>query len=119
MQLYYSRSHSSDQLRPIHLISDQVWGELRANGTIDPFKNSETSHNKITHRVLRYEIGRQVRKYAENSQMTNGEISQAIVKGMSFSYRLEPAPFRKAGEMLHTTAGRTPTVVRKEIGSFR
>jgi hypothetical protein len=119
MQLYYSRSHNSDQLRPIHLISDQVWGELRANGTVDPSKDSETSHGKIARRVMHYEIGRQVRKYAENSQMTNGEISQAIVKGMSFSYRLEPAPFRKASERWRETAARTPTVVRKEIGSFR
>ena len=117
MQSYVSRCHTSDQVRLLHLISNQVWRELRANGTFDPSHDSETSYSKLTRRVMRYEIGRQVMRYAENRQMTNGEISQAIVKGMSFSYRLETTPFRNAGEGLRDTAPRTPTVVRKKVKS--
>jgi hypothetical protein len=86
MQSNYPRSYSSNQLRPLHLISDQVWRELRTNGTFNRPKNPETAHGKITRRVMRFEIGRQVMSYAKNGQMTDSEISQAIVKGMSHTY---------------------------------
>jgi hypothetical protein len=109
---YYQHSYTCDQV--LHLISDEVWRELRANRTFNQPQDPETSHGKITRRVMRYEIDRQVMSYAESGQMTKGEISQAIVDRMSFAYRLEPAFVRKP---LHETKVRTPTVVRKEIES--
>jgi len=116
MQSPFPRS-SSDPLRPLHNISDQVWRELKANGTFNRPEDPETLHGKITRGVVRYEIGRQVMSYAENAQMTDSEISQAIVKEISFTYRRlrGPAPFWKVGETLHETSTRTPTVVRKEL----
>jgi hypothetical protein len=112
---HYPHSYTSDPVRALHLISDAVWRELRANRTFNQPGDPETSHGKITRRVMRYEIGRQVMSYAESGQMTNGEISQAIVKRMSFTYRLEPARVRNLGEPQHETNARTPTVVRTEI----
>jgi hypothetical protein len=115
MQSPYPRS-SSDSLRPLHIISDQVWRELKSNGTFNRPQDPETLHGKMTRDVVRYEIGRQAMSYAENGQMTDGEISQAIVREISFTYRRlrGPAPFWKFGETLHETSTRTPTVVRKE-----
>jgi hypothetical protein len=115
MKSPYPRS-SSDSLRPLHIISDQVWRELKSNGTFNRPQDPETLHGKMTRDVVRYEIGRQAMSYAENGQMTDGEISQAIVKEISFRYRRlrGPAPFWKFGETLHETSTRTPTVVRKE-----
>jgi hypothetical protein len=116
MQSLYPRS-SSDSLRPLHVISDQVWRELKANGTFNRPQEPETLYGKITREVVRYEIGRQVMSYAENAQMTDSEVSQAIVKDISFTYRRlrGPAPFWKVAETLHETSTRTPTVVRKEL----
>jgi hypothetical protein len=113
MQSPYPRS-SSDTLRPLHIISDQVWRELKSNGTFNRPQDPETLHGKITREVVRYEIGRQVMSYAENGQMTDSEISQTIIKEISFTYRRlrGPAPFWKFGET--ETSTRTPTVVRKE-----
>jgi hypothetical protein len=107
---------SSDPLRPLHGISDQVWRELKANGTFNRPQEPETLYGKMTREVVRYEIGRQVMSHAEGGQMTDSEISQAIVKEISFTYRRlrGPAPFGKLGETLHETSTRTPTVVRKE-----
>jgi hypothetical protein len=106
-----SRS-SSDPLRSLHSISDQVWRELKSNGTFNRPKDPETLHGKIIREVVRYEIGRQVMSYAENGQMTDSEISQAIVKEIGFTYRRlrGPAPFWKFG--VHETSTRTPTVGR-------
>jgi hypothetical protein len=116
MQSPHPRSFSFDHLRPIKLISEQVWRALRANGTFNRPEDPETAHGKITHRVMRYEIGRQVMSYAENGQMTDKEISQAIVKGISFTYSTlrGPVPFRKLSEALYETSAKTPTVVRKK-----
>jgi hypothetical protein len=115
--MQHPHSYTSDPVRALHLISDAVWRELRANRTFDQPEDPETSHGKMTRRVMRYEIGRQVMSYAESGQMTNGEISQAIVKRMSFIYRRlrGPAPFWKVAETLHETSTRTPTVIRKEL----
>ena len=109
--MQHPHSYTSDPVRALHLISDAVWRELRANRTFDQPGDPETSHGQMTRRVMRYEIGRQVMSYAESGQMTNGEISQAIVKRMSFMYRLEPARLR---EPMHETRARTPTVVRND-----
>jgi hypothetical protein len=109
--MQHPHSYTSDPVRALHLISDAVWRELRANRTFNQPGDPETSHGKMTRRVMRYEIGRQVMNYAESGQMTNGEISQAIVKRMSFIYRLELARVR---EPLHETGARTPTVVRND-----
>jgi hypothetical protein len=109
--MQHPHSHTSDAVRALHLISDAVWRELRANRTFDQPGDPETSHGKMTRRVMRYEIGRQVMSYAESGQMTNGEISQAIVKRMSFIYRLKPARIQKP---FHETGARTPTVFRND-----
>jgi hypothetical protein len=115
MQSHYPRS-SFDHLRPLHDISDHVWKELKANGTFNRPQDPETLHGKITRGVMHYEIGRQVMSHAENGQLTDSEISQAIVKEISFAYRSlwGPASFWKFGETLHETSTRTPTVVRRE-----
>jgi hypothetical protein len=109
--MQHPHSYTSDPVRALHLISDAVWRELRANRTFDQPEDPETLHGKMTRRVMRYEIGRQVMSYAQSGQMTNGEISQAIVKRMSFIYQLEPARVRKP---FHDTGARTPTVVRND-----
>jgi len=59
---------------------------------------------------MRYEIGRQVMSYADDDQMIDGEITQAIVNRMGSSYWLEPSlnepsTFWKAGEALNETSG--------------
>jgi hypothetical protein len=82
--------------------------ELRDNGTFTGPPNPKTTHGKISRRVMRYEIGRQVISYADDDQMTDSEITQAIVNRMSSSYRLEPSvppAFRKPGEALLETSG--------------
>jgi hypothetical protein len=68
---------------------------------------------------MRYEIERQVMRYAKNGLMTDGEIGQAIVKEISFTYQNMRgcAPFRTFGEALHEASARTPTVVRKDTQS--
>jgi hypothetical protein len=109
--MQHPHCYTSDPLRALHLISDAVWRELRANRTFDQPGDPETSHGKMTRRVVRYEIGRQAMSYAESGQMTNGEISQAIVKRMSFMYRLKPARLRQP---MHETRARMPTVVRND-----
>jgi hypothetical protein len=61
---------------------------LRDNGTFTGLTEPETSHGKIARRVMHYEIGRQVMGYSDDDQMTDGEITEAIVDRMSRSYRL-------------------------------
>ena len=88
----HPRACGPDQLAKLQRIFDQVWMELRANGTVSGPRYPDTLHGKIARRALRYETGRQVMSYADNHQMTDGEITQAIVKRMSITYRSEPAP---------------------------
>jgi hypothetical protein len=110
MQPHYPRSCSPDQIRTLQFIFDQICMELRDNGTFTGPPDPNTAHGKISRQVMRYEIGRQVMSYADDDQMTDGEITQAIVNRMSSSYRLEPSlneppTFRKPGAALHETSG--------------
>lgn len=89
MHRVYPRYCGPDQLRTLQSIFDHVWIELRANGTFSGPTKPETVHGKIAHRVLGYEIGRQVMSYADNHQMTDSEITEAVVSRMSITYRLE------------------------------
>jgi len=63
--------------------SQRVCIPLRANGTF----NGPTDPER---RVMRCEIGCQVMSYADNHQMTDGEITQAVVDRMSITYQFEP-----------------------------
>jgi hypothetical protein len=122
MQRVYPRYCGPDQLRTRQIIFDHVWIELRANGTFNGPTVPETVHGKIAHRVMGYEIGRQVMRYADNHQMTDSEITEAVVSRMSIAYRLEAG----SGEQVafkpdvarHQMSARTPTVVRKEVASY-
>ena len=84
------RARLSDQPTKLQIIFDEVWMELRANGTVNEPKYPDTMHGKIALRVMRYEIGRQVMGYADHHHMTDGEIAQAVVKRMSITYRFKP-----------------------------
>jgi hypothetical protein len=120
MQRVYPRYCGPDQLRTLQSIFDHVWMELRANGTFSGPTNPETVHGRIAHRVMGYEIGRQVMSYADNHQMTDSEITEAVISSMSITYRLEPGSsgrtFRKLDAARQVSA-RTPTIVRKEVES--
>ena len=89
-----SNNHSSAtgalQLPKLQRIMDQVWVELRANGTLSGPADPETAHGKIARRVMFYEIGRQVMSCANNHRMSEAEITRAVVKSVSLAYRLEP-----------------------------
>lgn len=87
MQLHYPQSCSDTRTRTLQPIFDQICIELRDNGTFTGLTDPETSHGKIARRVVRYEIGRQVMGYADDDQMTDGEITQEVVDRMSSSYR--------------------------------
>jgi hypothetical protein len=86
-----SRARNTEQLSKLQRIFDRVWMELRANGTVSGPRHPQTSHGKIARRVICYEIGRQVMNYADDHQMTDAQIAQAVVRRMSLTYRFEPA----------------------------
>ena len=115
MQSHYPRSFISDHLHPLQPIFEEVWRELKDNGTFGPVEDQpKTAHGKMTYRVMRYEIACQVMSCAENGQMTDREIGEATVKGMSLTYRTSrgPASLRQRGKALRRTSAKTPTVVR-------
>ena len=121
MQRVYPRYCGPDQLRTRQIIFDHILMELRANGTFSGPTVPETVHGKIAYRVMGYEIGRQVMKYAGNHQMTDSEITEAVVSRMSITYRLESGSggqvALKPDVARHQMSARTPTVVRKEVTS--
>ncbi len=121
MQRVYPRYCGPDQLRTLQSIFDHVWIELRANGTFSGPTVPETVHGKIAHRVMGYEIGRQVMRYADNHQMTDSEITKAVVSRMSITYQLASGSggqvALKPDVARHQMRARTPTVVRKEVAS--
>ena len=91
MQIDYPRAPGGpDQLPIRQRIFDKVWMELRANGTLGGLADPETMHGKIARRVMHYEIGRQVIRYAHSHEMTDGEITKAVVERMSITYGFEP-----------------------------
>jgi hypothetical protein len=122
MQRVYPRYCGPDQLRTLQSIFDHVWIELRSNGTFSGPTEPQTIHGKIAHRVMGYEIGRQVMRYADNHQMTDSEITNAVVSRMSITYRLESdsggqVALQKPDVARRQMSARTPTVVRKEVTS--
>jgi hypothetical protein len=121
MQRVSPRYCGPDQLRTRQVIFDHVWIELRANGTFSGPTVPETVHGKIAHRVMGYEIGRQVMRYADNHQMTDSEITKAVVSRMSITYQLASGSggqvALKPDVARHQMRARTPTVVRKEVAS--
>ena len=87
MQIDHPRTRGPDQLPIRQRIFDKVCMELRANGTLNGPADPETMHGKIARRVMHYEIGRQVVRYARHHEMTDGEITKAVVDTISITYR--------------------------------